>query len=116
MRLETEIVAPGGMLYYSNTWYILLIIFWKGGLHGSSYLNEGFRDYLEELLYDETYLNDGIETIHGIVQRITLEEFERRIKRGFDYKLSTAKKEIYIRGLRDNRAKGFRNECLYIPR
>ncbi|KAF5649978.1 Hsp70 chaperone protein [Fusarium sp. NRRL 52700] len=67
LRLETEIVAPGG------------------GLHGSSYLNEGFRDYLKDLLSEETYLNDGIETIHGIVERITFEEFEKRIKRGFDY-------------------------------
>ncbi|KAG4295229.1 hypothetical protein FPRO06_01813 [Fusarium proliferatum] len=98
LRLETEIVAPGG------------------GLHGSSYLNEAFRDYLNDLLDEETYLNDGIETIHGIVERITYGEFEKRIKRGFDYNLSTAKKEIYIKGLRDNRAKGFRNECLYIPR
>ncbi|KAF5535802.1 Hsp70 chaperone protein [Fusarium mexicanum] len=79
-------------------------------------LDAGFRDYLEDLLAEETYLNDGIETIHGIVERITHLEFEKRIKRGFDYKLSTAKKEIYIRGLRDNPAKGFRNECLYIPR
>ncbi|EMT64826.1 hypothetical protein FOC4_g10007517 [Fusarium odoratissimum] len=98
LRLETEIVAPGG------------------GLHGSSYLNEGFRDYLEDLLAEETYLNDGIETIHGIIERITFEEFEKRIKRGFDYNQQTSRKEIYIRGLRDNPAKGFRNECIYIPR
>ncbi|RKL08600.1 hypothetical protein BFJ68_g9394 [Fusarium oxysporum] len=98
LRLETEIVAPGG------------------GLHGSSYLNEDFRYYLEGLLAEETYLNDGIETIHGIVERITFEEFEMRIKRGFDYKISTSRKEIYIRGLRDNPAKGFRNECIYISR
>ncbi|KAK2682221.1 hypothetical protein RAB80_000167 [Fusarium oxysporum f. sp. vasinfectum] len=98
LRLETEIVAPGG------------------GLHGSSYLNEGFRDYLKDLLAEETYLNDGIETIHGIIERITFEEFEKRIKRGFDYNQQTSRKEIYIRGLRDNLAKGFRNECIYIPR
>ncbi|KAF5704611.1 Hsp70 chaperone protein [Fusarium mundagurra] len=98
LRLETEIVAPGG------------------GLHGSSYLNEGFRDYLKDLLAEETYLNDGIETIHGIIERITFEEFEKRIKRGFDYNQQTSRKEIYIRGLRDNPAKGFRNECIYIPR
>ncbi|KAF5572636.1 Hsp70 chaperone protein [Fusarium pseudocircinatum] len=116
LRLETEIVAPGGILYYGNAWSLLLIVTWTGGLHGSSYLNEGFRDYLEDLLCEETYLNDGIETIHGIVERITLEDFEKRIKRGFDYKLSTSRKEIYIKGLRDNRAKGFRNECLYVPR
>ncbi|KAF5674771.1 Hsp70 chaperone protein [Fusarium circinatum] len=116
LRLETEIVAPGGMLYYGNGRYLLLMAAWKGGLHGSSYLNEGFQCYLESLLHEETYLNDGIETIHGIIQRITYEEFEKKIKRDFDYKLPTAKKEIYIRGLRDNPAKGFRNECLYIPR
>ncbi|ENH72754.1 hypothetical protein FOC1_g10013424 [Fusarium oxysporum f. sp. cubense race 1] len=92
LRLETEIVAPGGI-----------------------YLNEGFRDYLEDLLAEETYLNDGIETIHGIIERITFEEFEKRIKRGFDYNQQTSRKEIYIRGLRDNPAKGFRNECIYIP-
>ncbi|KAG7421219.1 hypothetical protein Forpe1208_v001845 [Fusarium oxysporum f. sp. rapae] len=98
LRLETEIVAPGG------------------GLHGSSYLNEGFRDYLEDLLAEETYLNDGIETIHGIIERITFEEFEKRIKRGYDYNQQTSRKEIYIKGLRDNPVKGFRNECIYIPR
>ncbi|PNP81451.1 hypothetical protein FNYG_05257 [Fusarium nygamai] len=98
LRLETEIVAPGG------------------GLHGSSYLNEGFRDYLEDLLAEETYLNDGIETIHGIVERITFEDFEKRIKRGYDYRQQIARKEIYIKGLRDNPAKGFRNECIRIPR
>ncbi|KAF5975590.1 Hsp70 chaperone protein [Fusarium coicis] len=87
-----------------------------GGLHGSSYLNEGFRDYLEDLLAEETYLNDGTETIHGIVERITFEEFEKRIKRGFDYRQQRPRKEIYIKGLRDNPAKGFRNECIYIPK
>ncbi|SCV50619.1 related to hsp70 protein [Fusarium fujikuroi] len=98
LRLETEIVAPGG------------------GLHGSSYLNEGFRDYLEDLLAEETYLNDGTETIHGIVERITFEEFEKRIKRGFDYRQQRPRKEIYIKGLRDNPAKDFRNECIYVPK
>ncbi|QGI88865.1 hypothetical protein CEK26_000080 [Fusarium fujikuroi] len=98
LRLETEIVAPGG------------------GLHGSSYLNEGFREYLEDLLAEETYLNDGTETIHGIVERITFEEFEKRIKRGFDYRQQRPRKEIYIKGLRDNPAKGFRNECIYVPK
>ncbi|KAF5254023.1 hypothetical protein FANTH_1205 [Fusarium anthophilum] len=87
LRLETEIVAPGG-----------------------------FRGYLTDLLAGETYLNDGIETIRGIVERITFEDFEKRIKRGYDYNQQTARKEIYIKGLRDNPAKGFRNECIYIPR
>lgn len=104
------------MLYDSNVRHLRLIVAWKGGLHGSSYLNEGFRDYLEDLLAEETYLNDGIDTIHGIIERITFEEFEKRIKRGFDYNQQTSRKEIYIRGLRDNPAKGFRNECIYIPR
>ncbi|KAL2211435.1 hypothetical protein CC79DRAFT_1392753 [Sarocladium strictum] len=98
LRLETEIVAPGG------------------GLHGSSYLNEGFRDYIEDLLAEETYLNDGIETIHGIAEKITFEQFEKRIKRGFNYNQPTARKEIYVRGLRDNSTKGFRNGCIQIPR
>ncbi|KAF5962661.1 Hsp70 chaperone protein [Fusarium bulbicola] len=115
LRLEAEIVAPGGKSYDTNAWHPYLIIVWKGGLHGSSYLNEGFRDYIKNLLEEETYLNDGIETIHGIAERITFQEFEKRIKRGFDYKQSTSRKEIYVKGLRDNPAKGFRNECLYIP-
>ncbi|KAF4957458.1 hypothetical protein FGADI_3094 [Fusarium gaditjirri] len=97
LRLETEIVAPGG------------------GLHGSSYLNEDFRAYLEDLLAEETYLDDGIDTIHGLVERITFEDFEIMIKPGFDYRMTTSSREIYIRGLRDNPAKGFRNECIYIP-
>ncbi len=53
-----------------------------------------------------------------VIQKVkeTLEEFEKRIKRGFDYKQPGPRKEVYVRGLRDNHLKGFKNECLYIPR
>ncbi|RBR12100.1 hypothetical protein FVER53590_10167 [Fusarium verticillioides] len=50
LRLEQEIVQPGG------------------GLHGSSYLNEDFKAYLLNLLAGETYLEQGSETINGAAE------------------------------------------------
>ncbi|KAG5655397.1 hypothetical protein KAF25_006900 [Fusarium avenaceum] len=55
-----------------------------GGLHGSSYLNEEFREYLNQRLAGETYLEQGTDTIKSIVERFMIDQFEYRIKRYYD--------------------------------
>ncbi|KAI3326025.1 hypothetical protein HD806DRAFT_430483 [Xylariaceae sp. AK1471] len=97
LRLRREVVQPGG------------------GLYGSSYLNEGFRQVLRDLLRDETYLENGVETIDGIIEKIMINEFEYRVKRSFDYYLTKGVKQISVSGLRDNPAKHFQHGCLNIP-
>ncbi|KAF5533797.1 hypothetical protein FPHYL_13559 [Fusarium phyllophilum] len=94
LRLEHEIVQPGG------------------GLHGSSYLNEDFKAYLLDLLASETYLEQGSETINGIVERVMIEQFEPKIKRNFDCYQRSTTKQLAITGLRDNPEKGFRRGCV----
>ncbi|KAF4449998.1 hypothetical protein F53441_6782 [Fusarium austroafricanum] len=96
LRLDHEIVPPGG------------------GLHGSSYLNEDFKAYLKNLLAEETYLEQGIETIDGIVEQVMIEQFEPKIKRSFDYTRPKIVKRLAIRGLRDNPSKGFSRGCVVI--
>ncbi|KAG5656912.1 hypothetical protein KAF25_011081 [Fusarium avenaceum] len=90
LRLTNEVVAPGG------------------GLHGSSYLNEGFREYLLNLLKDETYLEHGTETIKGIVEKYMIDKFEYQIKRCHDCSKPPGVKLFPISHLRDNQSKGFR--------
>ncbi|EGU75188.1 hypothetical protein FOXB_14285 [Fusarium oxysporum f. sp. conglutinans Fo5176] len=80
----------------------------SGGLHGSSYLNEDLKAYLLRLLAEETYLEQGSETINGIVERVMIEQFEPKIKRNFDCYQRSTTKQLAISGLRDNPDKGFR--------
>jgi hypothetical protein len=88
--LEHEIVPPGG------------------GLHGSSYLNEDFKEHLSKLLSEETYLERGAQTIDGIIEQIMIQQFEPRIKRNFNVsQQSTMKRFAVDGGLRDNPDKGF---------
>ncbi|CVK87782.1 related to hsp70 protein [Fusarium mangiferae] len=94
LRLEHEIVQPGG------------------GLHGSSYLNEDFKAYLLNLLAEETYLERGSETINGIVERVMIEQFEPKLKRNFDCYQRSTTKQLAISGLRDSPEKGFRRGCV----
>lgn len=79
-----------------------------GGLHGSSYLNQGFREYLLNLLKDETYLEHGTETIKGIVEKYMIDKFEYQIKRCHDISKPPGVKLFPISHLRDNQSKGFR--------
>ncbi|KAF4972875.1 hypothetical protein FSARC_646 [Fusarium sarcochroum] len=97
LRLSREVVPPGG------------------GLHGSSYLNEGFRAYLRELLAEETYLERGADTINGIVEMIMIDQFEYRIKRSFDCSKPPTKKQFAITGLQDNARKGFKRGSVIVP-
>ncbi|OIW35554.1 hypothetical protein CONLIGDRAFT_710725 [Coniochaeta ligniaria NRRL 30616] len=84
LRLTREVVPPGG------------------GLHGSSYLNEGFRRLLMDILKDETYLEDGENTIAGCVERIMINDFEYRLKRTFDCYTARGYKVFDVPGLREN--------------
>ncbi|KAK4442553.1 hypothetical protein QBC34DRAFT_23733 [Podospora aff. communis PSN243] len=100
LRLTREVVDPGG------------------GLHGSSYINQGFRTLLEDLLADETYLNTEESTIQSCIEKIIINEFEYRVKRTFDcYKASENPKLFKffdIPGLRANPEKGFRRGSVRI--
>ncbi|KAJ3547643.1 hypothetical protein NM208_g1412 [Fusarium decemcellulare] len=100
LRLSREVVPPGG------------------GLYGSSYLNEGFHSLLRKRLESETYLEQGSETINGIIEKIMIDLFEYRVKRSFEYHKDkdkdTAPKLFSVSGLRDNPRKGFKNGCIKI--
>ncbi|KAH7310909.1 hypothetical protein B0I35DRAFT_397312 [Stachybotrys elegans] len=83
-----------------------------GGLYGSSYLNQSFREYLHDLLADETYLEQGSETINGIIERIILDHFEYRLKRTYDCYAARGYKHFAVSGLRDNSTKNFKKGCI----
>jgi hypothetical protein len=87
-------------------------------LHGSSYINQGFRTLLEDLLAYETYLNTEESTIQSCIEKIIINEFEYRVKRTFDcYKASENPKLFKffdIPGLRANPEKGFRRGSVRI--
>ncbi len=70
-------------------------------------MNKGFREFLRELLREETYLEQETETIDGIIEKIIINEFEYRIKRSFDYTTARGVKRFSISGLRNNAQKGF---------
>ncbi|KAK1760104.1 hypothetical protein QBC47DRAFT_408211 [Echria macrotheca] len=101
LRLTKEVVEPGG------------------GLHGSSYINQGFRTLLEDLLAEETYLNTDERTIQSCIENIIINDFEYRVKRTFDcYKAAQKPQDTKlfdIAGLRANPKKGFRRGSVQIP-
>ncbi|KAK0620779.1 hypothetical protein B0T14DRAFT_522135 [Immersiella caudata] len=89
LRLDREVVPPGG------------------GLHGSNYINQGFRTLLENLLADETYLNTDESTIQSCIEKIIINEFEYKVKRTFDCYTARNPKSFDIPGLRANQEKKF---------
>ncbi|KAK2601847.1 hypothetical protein QQS21_004630 [Conoideocrella luteorostrata] len=98
LRLSQEVVAPGG------------------GLCGSSFLNEKFGEYLKKRLETETYLEEGTETINGIVEKIIMDQFEYRIKRTFDIYTSAKSSKLFaVSGLRENRSKRFKQGSIIVP-
>ncbi|KAF4339125.1 hypothetical protein FBEOM_6945 [Fusarium beomiforme] len=112
VRLQHEVVPPGGKTTHFNPFIPADIR--TGGLHGSSYLNEDFKEWLMNKLKDEKYLEEGSQTINGIVEQIMIRDFESRIKRSFDV-FNPAAKQISISGLRDNPEKGFRHGLVTVP-
>ncbi|KAK4170972.1 hypothetical protein QBC36DRAFT_305615 [Triangularia setosa] len=97
LRLTREVAQPGG------------------GLHGSSYINQGFRTLLEDLLADETYLNTDDSTIQGCIEKIIMNEFEYKVKRSFDCYTARGHRYFDVSGLRANSEKGFRKGSVRIP-
>ncbi|KAH6842480.1 hypothetical protein B0I37DRAFT_382023 [Chaetomium sp. MPI-CAGE-AT-0009] len=97
LRLTREVVPPGG------------------GLYGSSYINESFRDLLRRRLADETYLEDEDSTIDGRIEKIMISDFEYRLKRIFNCYSAQGTKQFDVPGLRPNPAKGFSRGSLRIP-
>jgi hypothetical protein len=83
-------------------------------LHGSSYINQGFRTLLEALLADETYLNTDDNSIQGCIEKIIINEFEYKVKRSFDCYNTRNFKYFDVPGLRANPDKGFRRGSLQI--
>jgi hypothetical protein len=90
-----------------------------GGLHGSSYLNEAFRDHLLRRLKDEDYLQEGGETIAAIVDTLTV-AFENNTKRFKDITKPRRPNEvpegIIIKHLRADRNKRFAEHSLKMSR
>jgi hypothetical protein len=84
-------------------------------MKGSSFLNEAFRAHLEKRLEGH---RDEIEhfgsTLDGILDTAVV-EFENKIKRRVDITKKNAPAEaIWIPGLRDNKAEGFKNNNILI--
>ncbi|KAK4120042.1 hypothetical protein N657DRAFT_580665 [Parathielavia appendiculata] len=86
-----------------------------GGLYGSSYINESFRELLRRRLADEAYLESDDRTIDGIIERIMFDKFEYRLKRVFDCYSIKGTKKFDVPGLRPDPAKGFDRGSLKIP-
>ncbi|KAF7957362.1 hypothetical protein EAE96_002947 [Botrytis aclada] len=83
----------------------------KGGLYGSSYLNEAFKEYL----FGRLEKISG-RTIQGIVDQQTV-KFENSLKRTMDVtNRNMAPIFLHIDGLRDNPEKGFSNNRIIIKR
>ncbi|CZR60755.1 related to hsp70 protein [Phialocephala subalpina] len=98
LRLKCEAVAP------------------NGGLYGSSYLNEAFREHLQARLEEENYLEDRGWTIERIIN-IAMLDFENRTKRKLDLTDPTLSIEgIVVQGLRPNTQKRFKNHCIIMAR
>ncbi|KAF7903994.1 hypothetical protein EAF00_001328 [Botryotinia globosa] len=89
----------------------------KGGLYGSSYLNEAFREYLFDRLESEKpdLETDG-RSIEGIVDQQTI-KFENSLKRIMDVTdRNMATISLHIQGLRENPEKGFADNRIKIKR
>ncbi|TGO22352.1 hypothetical protein BPAE_0171g00110 [Botrytis paeoniae] len=89
----------------------------KGGLYGSSYLNEAFREYLFGRLESEkSDLETNGRTLQGIVDQQTV-KFENSLKRIMDVTdRNMAPIFLHIDGLRENPEKGFSDNRIKIKR
>ncbi|EXJ77707.1 hypothetical protein A1O3_09936 [Capronia epimyces CBS 606.96] len=99
LRLKTEEVAP------------------KGGLYGSSFVNERFEKLLRERLNSESYLEQNGETLQNIIDRLVV-DFERREKKKLDamFPNKIVDCTIKVPGLRESRERRFLNGRMTLRR
>ncbi|KAJ4321515.1 hypothetical protein N0V84_005318 [Fusarium piperis] len=95
LRLSKEVVPHGG------------------GLCGSSYLNEYFREYLLKLLKDQTQLEVNGVTIRGIVENL-MSTIETNHKRYWDIYRPKSKLSLFVSG-NLTPGKGLKGNCVHIP-
>ena len=89
-----------------------------GGICGSSFWNTDFREVLNDMLEDETYLEQSSETIRGIIKIIIINYFEPKAKGSFDSshpRPGNFKRAITVIGLQDNPEKGFKDGAIALP-
>ncbi|KAI1425933.1 hypothetical protein F5Y12DRAFT_795159 [Xylaria sp. FL1777] len=81
----------------------------QGGLYGSSYLNEQFRDLIRDrLATEEAYFKARGATIDAITETIMMNDFEYRCKRSFDiFSPKRKDKAFACEGLEANAQKQF---------
>ncbi|KAJ8064182.1 hypothetical protein OCU04_006533 [Sclerotinia nivalis] len=89
----------------------------RGGLYGSSYLNEAFREYLFRRLESEkSDIETNGRTIQGIVDQQTI-RFENTLKRTMDVTNEQMPSiALHIDGIRENQEKGFLENRVKIKR
>jgi hypothetical protein len=67
-------------------------------------------------LLGETYLDQGNDTIKGVVESFMMDQFEYRIKRYYNCFDTTSRVHRYqIPNLRRNPEKGFGDGCILVP-
>ncbi|KAF5632684.1 Hsp70 family heat shock protein [Fusarium sp. NRRL 52700] len=88
----------------------------NGSLDGSSYINEDFRAWLLNKLDDEKYLEEYYGSLEALVEILTSEHFEPRIKRNLDICSERPQRiEIPIPGLQEDHNLGFQRGHLVVP-
>ncbi|UPL03875.1 hypothetical protein LCI18_014809 [Fusarium solani-melongenae] len=95
LRLSKEVVPHGG------------------GLCGSSYLNEYFREHLFKLLKDQTQLEVNGVTIPGLIEHIMI-NIETTHKRCWDIYRNKKKLSLFVSG-NLKPGKGLKGNCVIIP-
>ncbi|KAF8853665.1 hypothetical protein BDZ45DRAFT_628746 [Acephala macrosclerotiorum] len=93
----------------------LLTTAYQGDNCGASYLNDNFEKYLLKRLAHETYLEQDGESLEEVVKRL-VPSFEDRDKRRQDVIIGRPYNTIYIKGLRSNREKRFKNQHIELNR
>jgi hypothetical protein len=83
-----------------------------GGLCGSSYLNEYFREHLIKLLQNQTQLEVNGVTIRGLVEHIMV-KIETTHKRCWDIYLNKKKLSLFVSG-NLKPGKGLKGNCVII--
>ncbi|KAK5631093.1 hypothetical protein RRF57_006808 [Xylaria bambusicola] len=88
----------------------------KGGLYGSSYLNEQFRNLIRErLATEEAFFKARGTTIDAVAETIMMNDFEYRCKRSFDIFSPMQKDKAFAcEGLEANPQKRFNRNRIMV--